>query len=652
MVYLEGAILGAISGSGYALLAVSVTLMHRTTGVLSFAHASFAMLAAYMYTDLATTQGLPVGIAATVALAVTVAYAALVERVAIRPVAAASPAVKLIATLAVFALTSGVVGARYGAAPNVSPFLLPDSTVRLFGLALPYQRIAGLLLAVLMTGGLGWLLRASAFGIALRATADNPTAARLVGVSPARVARFNWAFGGAAAGAVGILAAPLASFNIATFPVLLTKAFTAALVGGLVSLPLALAGAFLIGALEGVVPLASSTPGARELALLTGIVVLLMFKRRTITLESTQEPESPSTHGARAEAALDVGRRLLGGAIDRARGAGSLAPLVATVIVAFAITRPATDEFWAVVGARGLFIAIEALGLVVLTGWAGQVSLMQGAYVGIGAFMTSYLGVTHDVPLELAIPLAALAGVAMGVLVGIPALRLSSLEFAIASVVFAAAASAWLFRRPGVAYSLPRGRLFGVDLFDSGNLYVIMLVVAVLLFTLAWNVRHSTFGALLIVCRDAPAAAEHFGVRPGRVRMSAFLFASFISSMGGSLFAILITTFNPVHYSLQLSILLLVQAVIGGSESLAGPIIAGFAFGVLPEILQSGGGQASAGSGFEILSGMLVLAIVVLRPHGLASIRLPRRRGRLIRQQTSLSARANRRPAAPQARPG
>src|SRR5581483_12298246 len=122
---------------------------------------------------------------------------------------------------------------------------------------------------------------------------------------------------------------------------------------------------------------------------------------------------------------------------------------IGALIAAWALLVPTRSEYWGFVGARALFYAIEALGLVLLAGWAGQASLMQGAYVGMGAFLTGLLSQTHGMPLEAAIPLAAVGGVVLGALVGIPALRLTGLQFAIASLAFAGAASEWFFRRPG-----------------------------------------------------------------------------------------------------------------------------------------------------------------------------------------------------------
>jgi branched-chain amino acid transport system permease protein len=212
-----------------------------------------------------------------------------------------------------------------------------------------------------------------------------------------------------------------------------------------------------------------------------------------------------------------------------------------------------------------------------------------------------------------------MAGVVMGAVVGVSALRLSGLQFAIASLVFSGAASEWLFRRTEFPKSLPRGTLFGVDIFPDSNLYYFMLPVTVVLYVLVWNVRRSTFGPLLISARDAPTTVAHFGADPSRTRMWAFLLASFIAALGGGFYGVLLTGFQPFDFSLMLSISLLVYAVVGGVQSLAGPVFAGVMFGVVPQLIQ-GESSTAASAVPDLIAGITVLALVALRPGGLASL--------------------------------
>jgi len=607
----DALIVGVITGGGYALLAVSITLMYRSTGFLSFAHAGFATVAAYVYADLAGARAWPAVVAAAVAVGITVVYGLLVERV-LRPVRNSPAATKMIATLGVVQLSTALVLLVYGFQPTSAPLLLPDGAVTIGDLRIGHQQSATLVLAAASSGALGWFLRATRFGTAIRAVASNPEAARLMGVSITHVGRFNWALGSLMAGTAGVLLAPLSPINAGTFTLFLAKALVATLVGGLASLPLTFAGALGLGVADSVTVLNLSAPGARELITLL-LVVVLLFARRSwpSDLPPTSETTTRRTNPV-VKRLAPVGNQIL----SSVRVVRWPAAAVAAVLV---VAVPAGSNYWGFVGARGLFFTIQALSLVLLVGWGGQVSLMHGAYVGIGAFTTALLVETHGWPLELALLGGGVAGVAMGALVGLSALRLSGLQFAIASLVFSGAASEWLFRRTEFPKSLPRGTLFGVDIFPDSNLYYFMLPATVVLYLVVWNVRRSTFGPLLISARDAPTTVAHFGADPSRTRMWAFLLASFIAAFGGGLYGVLLTGFQPFDFSLILSIALLVYAVVGGVQSLAGPVVAGVVFGVVPQLIQ-GQSSTAASAVPDLVAGLAVLLLVALRPGGLASL--------------------------------
>ncbi|MDP1820572.1 MAG: ABC transporter permease [Acidimicrobiales bacterium] len=611
MTYFNGVLVGIFTGGAYALVAVSITLMYRSTGFLSFAHAGFASLGAYVYADFAGPRGFPRPLAALIAIVVTALYGLVTERI-LRPIRNAPAATKMIATLGIVQLTTALILLIYGFAPTSAPLLLPDQSIVIGSLRISYQQTAVLVIAGATAVGLGWFLRATRFGTGIRAVAGNPDSARLMGVSLTQVGRFNWALGATLAGTAGVLLAPLSPITAATFTLLLAKALTATLVGGLISLPLTFLGGLGVGIADSLTTLRFSAPGAKEVVTMLLVVGLLIGRRRWA-------PELPPT----PEIKLQRRSRLRDTAVTVGQFGGGLLrtvkwPLIIVGAV-IAVVIPARSGYWGFVGARGLAYTIQSLSLVLLVGWGGQVSLMHGAYVGIGAFTTALLVVTHGVPLELALLGGGLAGVVMGALVGLPALRLSGLQFAIASLTFAGAASEFLFRRTEFPKSLPRGTLFGVDIFDDSHLYLFMLPVTVVLYLVVWNVRRSTYGPLLISARDASTTVAHFGADPNRTRMGTFLLASFIAAFGGGLYGVLLTGFTPFDFSLILSIALLIYAVVGGIESLAGPLVAGIAFGVVPQLIQ---GQASTTASAlpDLFAGVAVLALLALRPQGLASL--------------------------------
>lgn len=611
MLVVEAAVSGLFTGGAYALIAVTITLMYRSTGVLSFAHAAFAAVGAYLYIDL-VDAGAAKPLAAALAVAAATLYGLAVERVVIRSVRSADAATRLIATLGVLTFTSGVLLWHYGFSPLTAEPLLPKGSIKIADVAVSYQKVAVLAVAATASVVLAWFLDRTRFGTAVRATAEDPEAARLHGVSLVTVARFNWGIGAVLAGAIGVLIAPLQSVNVGTFTLLLAKALTATLVGGLSSLTLTFAGGLLVGVLESITVVRSTIAGAPQATVMVLVVVVLVVRRRW-----PEVPPAPPSMARR--------RRLEAPAAVRSitdRGRALVRPVrmpVALAMMVLAIVVPARSPYWSFVGGRALFFVIETLSLVLLVGWGGQVSLMQGAYVGIGAFGTGWLIVQHDVPVAAALLLAALAGTALGALVGVPALRLSGLQFATASLAFATAASSWLFVWGELPRSMPRGDLLGLDLSSDIAVYFVMLAVTVVIYGAAWNLRRSAQGRLLLAARDASATVAHFGASPARARLGVFVLASFVATLGGGLYAVLVTGLSAGDFTPFLSLTLLVYFVVGGSQSLLGPVLAGIAFGVLPQVLQSEVG-ASADARPTIVAGAAVVVLLALRPGGLASL--------------------------------
>lgn len=613
MNYVNGIIVGILNGSAYALIGVSITLMFRSTGVLSLAHAAFAASAAYIYASMAGEHGVNELLAAAVALVITVLYGLVVERLVARPLQQSSPTIKLISTLGVMALTVGLSLLIFGFEPMAAPNLLPDSVLTLGDLGISVLQITTFLVSSGILLGIGVFLFRTRFGLAVRTMAEDVDVARLMGVPVGAVSRFNWALGALIAGVTGILLAPTFGFlTAATFPLLIIRALVATLFGGLSGLGMTFVGGLTIGVGESLTILLTSSPGAQELVLLC-IVIALLVLRRTWPVEIGGDQ---SLMGSDRSLHLPSWLARVVASV-RTR----LAPLVLPSMLlmsALLVVPPLRSEYWAAVGARALFYVIEALSMVVLVGWGGQVSLMHGAYVGIGAFVCARLVQVDGWPLALAIPTAGLVGMALGALVAIPALRLSGMQFAIASLAFSGAVTEWFLRRTFFTQSFPRGTLFGIDLFSDKNLFLVMLAATAIFYLATWLLRRSMFGTVLLVSRDRPNVIAGAGVSPRIIRMKSFALASFMASVGGAFYGVLLTRFAPTDFTVLMSISLLVYAVVGGIDSLAGPALAGLFFGVLPQVLQQQSTSVSALP--DVLAGVALLALVVLRPRGLASI--------------------------------
>lgn len=276
---------GLRDGSLYGLLALGIVLVYQTTGVLSFALGNVGLIAALTLHSL-TATALPYWLDLALSLVGGAALGLLLERAFVRPASAAPPISLTIVTLAIFTLLQGVAFQIWGA--TTSATLIPpfDTTSRELGASGVYLApldLASWLAGPLLAGGLYLFLRSTRLGIAMRASADQPEAARLVGIRPGLVGAIAWGLGGLLATVSAILIAANLPGLGATFMLEpLVWAVLAAALGGLASLPGALAAGLLIGVLDQVLqtPLGPLDLTAYHRSILFTLFLALLLARR------------------------------------------------------------------------------------------------------------------------------------------------------------------------------------------------------------------------------------------------------------------------------------------------------------------------------------------------------------------------------------
>ncbi len=232
-----------------------------------------------------------------------------------------------------------------------------------------------------------------------------------------------------------------------------------------------------------------------------------------------------------------------------------------------------------------IYISIAAMGLNLLTGFNGQVSIGHGAFFGVGAFTTAILMVDHGWTFELTIPIAALVAAAVGVAVGVPALRVRGLYLALITlglaVIFPRVATKYVKGQGGIALLRPDRSDFNSLIDSLANdqwQYFECLVIAVVLFVLAWNLVRSRTGRAMIAVRDQELAASTVGVNLSRVKVGTFALSAAYAGVAGSLSVMIDRAAdgtNPILY-FQRSIEFLVAVVIGGAATILGPAVGAF----------------------------------------------------------------------------
>jgi branched-chain amino acid transport system permease protein len=266
--------------------------------------------------------------------------------------------------------------------------------------------------------------------------------------------------------------------------------------------------------------------------------------------------------------------------------------------------------------AQVLYLAIAAMGLNLLTGFNGQVSIGHGAFFGVGAFTTAILMNDHGWPFELTLPVAALLTGVFGALVGFPALRVRGLYLALVTlglaVLFPQVATKYVHGSGNIALVQPLPNQFAslvTFLDDQQWMYFECLVVLVLLFFLAWNITRARPGRAMVAVRQQELAATTVGVNLAVTKVWAFALSAAYAGVAGALSVMVegqADATNPVQY-FRLSIEFLVALVIGGTATILGPVVGAFVVVVLQRMT----------AGQELLSpaifgGALILLVYVL----------------------------------------
>ena len=584
---------GVIQGFVYGLLAMSIVLVYRSTKVINFAVGNMGLVGAGLLVICDVNYDIPFWLSLAIALVVGTAYGALVEVVVIRRLFRAPRVIVLVATIGVAQLSLAIINAYPDLVGKGKPFPQAVGSVWNIGdLRLKGSQVLILIAAPIVAIVLGWFLNRTLLGRTVKAAAGNPDLARLSGISPKTVSTLVWAITGLVGTLSMILVGGLegsASSLQSLGPNTLLRALVAAVIARLTSFRVALVAALAIGVGQSLLRFNFlAQPGLVDVLLLVIVLVAVWLQSRT----TAREPESAFSFTPRVEAIPERLRTKFW--VRHLNRIVLLVLLAAVVVLPIVLTQPSRQLLYAVIAAY----AVCALSLTVLTGWAGQLSLGQMAFAGIGAFTAASLtrGLKVDwaigdvqllnfemygIPFVLAILVGALVTTLLSVVIGAGALRVRGLMLAVTTFAFAIAAGSWLYRLDvfsgGSASTVrfPRGELLGLDLRNQRTYYYVVLAVLVLVIALLGRLRRSGVGRVTIAVRDNPDTAASYTVRPTTAKLRAFALSGFIAGLGGGLLAGASQqiSFSESPFLVEGSLLLVAMIVIGGMGSTTGAVI-------------------------------------------------------------------------------
>jgi ABC-type branched-subunit amino acid transport system permease subunit len=635
-VTLSTAVAGLIAGLAIGGLAAGLVLVYRASRVINLAHAELGAAAAALCAWLVGPGGLPVAAATVIAVGAAALTGALVEVVVVRRVGRGSAAAVLIATVGVGELLLALSLVAIAGISRRSGYPVPlRVTLDLArGVTLHGADVALLVLVPGLALVLALVLRWTGLGAAIGAASDNPEAARLAGVPVGALSALAWAAASALAAVVVIclLAGRPLVGSEALGPEVLFEALAAAMVARFEHLPRALAAGVGIGVLEQVV--AFNWPGGVALVVLLAVAAgaaLVVWRR----------PGRGSGSGLRGSGLRGSGLRGLG---FRGSGSGSRgsdgrpwlavpvrfsggprwvgpAALAAAVVIGVAWA----SNSQALTLTEIASYATLAISATLIVGVAGQLSLGQVAFFGIGAAVSYQLSVSAGLPFWLAFLGAGMCGAVASILVGVPALRAPGPVFAVTSLGFALVSAGWLLARPwllGSGVTVPRPIVGPVDLAAQRPYFVFAMVVLGAAAWAAGRLRRGPAGRAMVAVRDNEAAAASFGLFVVGSKVLAFAVAGFLAGVAGAVYghglqSVTVNDFPVASPGLQIgavdSLRIVAIAVIGGLGSVWGAVVAAALVVGVNELTTSVALRlATTGAG--------LLVVLMVAPEGLAGL--------------------------------
>jgi branched-chain amino acid transport system permease protein len=570
------AIRGLVLGMLTALLAIGLALVYRANRVLNFAQADLGSVPTSFAVALVVFSHWPYPIGFVIGLVIAVVLGAVVELAIVRRFRNASRLVLTVATLGITQLlvVLGILVPRWwgkNAAsqrlPQMFPWKLDIGPFRLLS-----NDFVALIVAPFVMVLVALFLNRTRIGVAVRAAAERSDRANMLGIPVARLSTIVWAVAAALSFIAlflraGILGAPIGSaFDVTE----LLFAMAALVIGRLQHLPTVAAAGIGIGFLDYWVQWHAQSPLLVVPMVSALLLVVLLVQRRSVSRRDNDA--TSSWRGAEEVRPLspDVARLPL---MRIVRWFGAALILATLVLLPIVLRVDRLIQLTEVV-----IFSIIGLSLMVLTGWAGQISLGQMGFVAVGAAVSALCTSRWHIDLSLSLVVGAFAGAVAALLVGLPALRLQGLYLAVTTLAFGVSVTSWLLNDRFFGW-IPTNRLKIDPLFGRLNVdtptrfYAYSLVVLALVILAVRGIRRSRAGRVIVALRENERAAQSFSVPTVRAKLAAFMLSGAIAGLAGGLFVHSNHAFSLSQFNVGQSFGVFTAAIIGGLGSISGAII-------------------------------------------------------------------------------
>ncbi len=608
---LRSVLQGTPSGAVFALVAIGFVLTYKTSGVFNLAFGAQAYISAAMFFKARTQWNWSIPLSVLVSVFVLApAIGVVLERFLFRHLRTASAVSKLVVTIGLSVALPALfeIFADYAPVAGRAPTGIVPEGGSVFYDPLgvyPFSRdelaAMGVILAAVIV--LGAIFRFTPVGLQMRAVVESPRMTELNGIAADRVSAFAWALSSTFAGMAGVLIAPI-RFNtlISTdFFNVVFVAIAAAAIGRLVSLPRALIGGIGLGWFIAVFntflprwaddhtwlrPLRDNFSNSLPFVVLFAILVFWPAIRRATDVG---DPLSGVDPPPAAPAATERHRLLTRFTLLFAVGFF----LFVGLTVFFR-----ADRSWVFLVTSAVVLSTVYLSITVITGFAGQISLCQGAFAAIGGFTVFQMADRFDLSVLLAALIGASIAALVGAIMSLPVLRLGGIWLAIATLAFAFFFDAVLVRMSWIGGGdtallqgtrVPRPILGPIDFGNDKSFLALAVVVFVITSLAVIQLREGTIGRTLRAIRGSEVAAESIGISPAKARIAAFATSAFIAGLGGAMMTMHQENVNyQNNFSPVGSLFWLVLVVTLSVRTVEGAAQAGAAFSMFEPLILKG----------------------------------------------------------------
>ena len=570
---------GVLQGSVFAIVALGISLVYRVTGIINLVQGGFCTIGALALYSFTLDFGWPLPLAFLAAIAATTALGLILGAATFVPALSRLPTGSmLMLTVGLLTFINGLALVVWGSQPYAVTAFSGEQPIDVFGILVPSQGLWIAAFAFIIIVGIWLLMAHTALGKALTACAENPLAARFMGVDVARLTLFSFGLAALIGAIGGAVVAPIMSLQFDDGSFFTNAGFIAVALGGMSSLPGAVAGGLFLGVAEQLAAGYISSLFANGLAL--GLLLAtLLFRPQGLFVSGGRR-----RHDVREE--LRVTRSVI-----RPRPSSVMVMAPALLLLLIALPYLVSAGFMSsLVIMLILFIAV--LGLDVLMGYCGQVNLGQAGFMALGGYTAAILATNYGVsPL-----VGTFAGIALSL---ICALALSAVTMRLRGAYLALATLAFGLLIDSLTVGLtdvtggPSG-LVGIPAFALGSFvfatpravyYLTLAIIVVLVAALAGAMR-SDFGRALQAIRADQTAAEALGINVPRHKMAAFAISAVLASLSGSLLAFDFHFLSPEMVATPRSFEMIAMLIVGGEGTLVGGLAGAALLTLLPIVFQ------------------------------------------------------------------